>query len=90
MGVSGTLAMSTKAVTYGQFLLFAFFSSVDKTKMASSVLLPLLNPNCSMPIRPLDSAASVMLLHILIVINLSKLLGIVIGRYWAGWRESPP
>ena len=69
------------AAEYGQFLDFAFFMSVDSTKTASIVLLPLLKPNCSGPRRPCSSAASVIRPHIRTVRSRRRLEGMVIGRY---------
>ena len=79
-----------KAAEYGQCLLLALAMRVVRTKTASSVLLPRLNPNCSGPSRPLASAASVIRPHILTVISRRMLDGMVIGRYWPGSKESPP
>lgn len=75
---------------YGQVLALAFCSNVVRTKIASRVLLPFRNPNCSGPIMPFSSAMPVILLHIRTVINLRMLDGTVIGLYMEGWRESPP
>ena len=85
-----TLLMSMKAVAYGQFLALAFLSSVERTKIASIVLRPRRNPNCSGPRMLFASVTSVMVLHIRTVSNLRMFDGIVMGRYWPGWRESPP
>ena len=82
--------MSRKAAEYGQFFLLAFWNNVESTKIASLVLLPLRNPNCSGPSMLFDSATSVISLHILMVSNLRRLEGMVIGLYWPGSRESPP
>ena len=88
--VCDTLLMSMKAVAYGQFLALAFLSKVERTKTASMVLLPLLKPNCSGTRILLASATSVMDLHIRTVSSRRMLDGMVMGRYWLGWRESPP
>ena len=74
---------------YGQVLRLAFIINVESTNDASRVFLPRLKPNCSSPRSPLDSAQSVMMVHILTVIIRRMLDGIVIGRYWTGSRESP-
>ena len=39
------MLMSMKAAAYGQFLALAFLNRVERTKTASRVDLPLLNPN---------------------------------------------
>ena len=82
--------MSKNAEANGQRFDLAFLRRVESTKTASTVLRPLLNPNCSGPSNPLDSAASVIPAHILTVRSLSMLDGIVIGLYCAGDNESPP
>ena len=79
-----------KAVENGQRLLLAFFSKVESTNTASIVLLPLLNPYCSGPSRPWDSAMSVIRPHIRTVRSLRMFDGMVMGRYCAGDKESPP
>ena len=82
--------MSIKAAAYGQFLVLALLRRVERTKIASAVLLSFLNPNWSGPSMPLVSAASDMLLHILTVRRRRRLEGMVMGLYWLGMRESPP
>ena len=82
--------MSMKAEANGKRFNLAFLIRVDNTKTASKVERVLLNPNCSSPISPWSSDMLVIRLHILTVRTRSKFEGIVIGRYWAGERESPP
>ena len=72
------------AAEYCQPLALALDRRGLSTKMASMVLRPLLNPNCSGPIMPLSSAMAVIFLFILAVTSLRMLDGTVIGRYWDG------
>ena len=85
-----TLLMSMKAAEYCHPLDLAWLRRVVRTKMASMVLLLLRKPNCSGPSIPSLSTISVILWHIRAVIRRNRLEGTVIGRYWLGWRESPP
>ena len=85
-----TLDMSRKAIENGQRLDLAFFMSVDNTKTASIVLLPCLNPNCSGPSIPFSSASLDMIPDILTVRRRRRFDGIVMGRYCAADKESPP
>ena len=77
-------------MAYGFLCFLAFWSSRDKTKIASKVLLPFLKPNCSSPNIPCFSTMAVILEHIRVVINLRMFEGTVIGLYWLGFKESPP
>ena len=85
-----TFEMSLKAAEYGQLFLLAFCRSVVKIMTASIVLRPLLKPYCSGPNIELASTMLVIFSHIRMVIKRRRLDGIVIGRYWAGLRDSPP
>ena len=76
-----TLLISRKAEAKCQPLLLAFMMSDMRVKMASKVLLPRRNPNCSMPMSPLSSDTLVMYLHMRTVRMRRRLLGMVIGRY---------
>ena len=79
-----------KATWKGQVLALALLNKVVRTKRASRVDLPCLNPNCSSPSIPSASAIAVILLHILFVMILSMLEGMVRGLYCPGDNESPP
>jgi hypothetical protein len=89
-GNGNTLEMSMKAEANGQRFSFAFLIKVESTKTASMVLRLFLKPNCSSPRNPFFSETLVMRPHILTVRILSRLEGIVIGRYCPGDEESPP
>ena len=82
--------MSRKAAENCQVFDLALLNRVVKTNTASKVLLPFRKPNCSCPTIPSLSAISVILVHILAVINRRIFDGTVIGLYIDGCRESPP
>ena len=82
--------MSRNATLYGKVLAFALRRRVERRNTASRVLRFFRKPNCSCPIKPFFSAASVICLHILTVSSLRMLEGMVIGRYWDGCSASPP
>ena len=71
--------MSIKAAAKGQRFFLAFFMSVVRTKAASIVLRPRLNPNCSGPRNWFSSATVVIKPHILTVMSRRMLEGMVMG-----------